>query len=388
MPSKKISVFILLSFLLAVESHFKFLIKTILAGNPYGPDFVYYLNSASLYLKGAPYSSILNFHSLGYYILFIPFTVFSSRDASIAWLVMGYALLFVSIWLILKIYRDKPSAQDWLILMFLVFSFKPINDQVYWNQSNFLLLFLLSASLFLLKNRKMVWAGILLGLCISVREYFAVLILLFLWRREWRYLLGVMLGLIFLKAAGIIVFHWTNEVLYWQGITTFISSTSIMFSNFSLSAAIHRLGNDSNGESLVCFVISLLVRVFFIVWALYLTKKRHAVLKDSIVLEFCLFLILAFLITPWVTESHFVALFPAILIAWMHLEKKENILNYCFFVLAYVLLGLGNTLGFPAFALGPVSIFNTGIIWGLIILFILTGRMLGPDSAAESKTNK
>jgi hypothetical protein len=109
-----------------------------------------------------------------------------------------------------------------------------------------------------------------------------------------------------------------------------------------------------------------------------LTRRKEA---DSL-LEFSLFLVLAFLVSPWVHEQHYVVLYPAIIISWFKLGEEKNLALYGLFILAYLFLGLGYSLiRFPRFYSGLLAFFTAGKLLGVITLFFLIGRLIQKESS-------
>jgi hypothetical protein len=332
MIKDKKTIFILLAALLAILIYFHAVVKEMVNGS--FVDFTHYWINASLLKEGYnvwkkdecandKITEILKeamlpgtpAHSPGFFIFILPFTFFSLRLAAFLWLVLGHLLLLFSILLILKIVKTRPSLEDMLITLFLVFSFWPIREDLHLGQPNFLILFFLAASLFLLKKNKMLWAGILLGLAINMREYLAVLGLLFLWKRNWRALSGIILGFLFIKVAAGFLFGWITEVSYWERIFfTFGKRIYFPMTNLSLIALVYRIGKDLVGIT-VCRIIILLIMSVLIGQAFFYTRKK----EGDVLLEFSLFLVLTFLVSPWVHEAHYVALYPAIVITWFYL---------------------------------------------------------------------
>lgn len=324
-------------------------------------------------------------YSPGFFMLILPITLFPLRWATFLWLFLGHLLLFYSLWLILKTIKVKPTLDDILITLFLIFSFWPIKEELHLGQSNFLILFFLTTSLFLLKKEKMLLAGILLGLAMNVREYLLVLTLLFLWKRNWRVLLGIILVFVCLKGVAIFLFGWQFEFSYWQRIlTTFGKQVYCGVTNLSLIAAVYRMGKELLGRTL-CLGISLLLVIFFMVKAFFLTRKK----QGNILLEFSLFLALVFLVSPWVHEAHYVALYPAIIISWFYLKEdprhylpRTMMVRGLLFILAYLLLSLRYSLiSFPQFHSGILAIFSTGKVLGVILLFFLVGKLIQQENS-------
>jgi hypothetical protein len=157
--------FIFLAALFALLAYFHFVIKDVVTEKPFA-DFGHYWAVASI-LKGGQdvwshdkavsgkyeqiakdneLSRIFNnpLHSPAFFMLVLPFTYFSFHQAAIAWLILGHLFLFISLWLILKALKDRPTAEDIAVTGFLVFSFWPLMEQAHLMQPNLVILLFLS----------------------------------------------------------------------------------------------------------------------------------------------------------------------------------------------------------------------------------------------------
>jgi hypothetical protein len=312
-------------------------------------------------------------HSPAFFMLVLPFTFIPFHYAAITWLILGHLLLFISLWLILKALKDRPTAEDIAVTGFLVFSFWPLMEQAHLMQPNFVILLFLSLFLYLLKKDSMFAAGLCLGIAVLVREYLAVSVLFILWKRNWRALAGSVTSVLLLKSASLLVFGAHIEVSYWKYILdSFGKGVHLSMNNLSLAASVLRLGKPYISAT-ACLLIVLAFTFLSAGMAFFWTRKKDT----SELLGFSLFLTLCFIVSPWVHECHYVALYIPLLIAWFSLEDAKREALYWLFIPAYLLLGLKyNLIGFPRFHSGLWSIFTTGKIMGLAILFMLLGKLI------------
>ncbi|MDD5236292.1 MAG: hypothetical protein PHU91_01275, partial [Candidatus Omnitrophica bacterium] len=82
-------------------------------------------------------------------------------------------------------------------------------------------------------------------------------------------------------------------------------------------------------------------------------------------------------LSPWVHESHYVALYLPILILWFLLDEAEAYNLFPLFISAYLLLALRYSfVRFNMFYAGIPAIANLGKPMGVILLFFLTGKLL------------
>lgn len=247
-------------------------------------------------------------------------------------------------------------------------------------QPNFLILFFLALSVFLMLRNRMLLAGASLGFAIQIREYLAVMLLLLLLKKNWRAIIGVILAVILLRGAAIIAFGWPVEMSYWKYILSFGRAIHLSMHNFSFPAYIYRFGQGLLDRSL-CSLFAVFSSLLFLGLSVFWTRKKGA----DISLIFSIFLVLCFLVAPWIHESHYVALYIPILICWFKLENNSKYSLFVIFVMSYLLLGLRYSLiGFPRFYYGAFSFFNFGKLLGVILLFLLVGRLILNDNKPEN----
>lgn len=321
-------------------------------------------------------------HSLPFFVFVIPFSLFSFRPALFCWLFLSHLALFASIWLMLRIAKTKPALIDWLITLFLVFSFWPLKEQLYTGQPNHFILFFLALSVILMQKKQMFWAGISLAIAVQFREYLGIVVLFFLWKKKWKFLVGLSLGYIFLKISGVLIFGWEKEAAYWQHQGwMFLKHAHYSLLNCSPAALIYRIAKDSLGIP-ICVAIYLMISAIFIGLAFFWTRKKDL----DLTLGFCLFLTLSFLVSPWTHEQHFIVLYLPFILGWFKLEEKNNPFLYTLFIAVYLFLGLGYSLErFPQFHSGWLAIFTAGKQAGIIILFFLIAGLLLQGITPERK---
>lgn len=315
-------------------------------------------------------------NSLGFSAFMLPFTLFDFRHAALLWNIIGQAALLFSLWLMLKISKIKPFSEDMLLVLFLVFSFWPIREALHDGQVTFLTLFLMTASIYLMKGKKWLLAGILLSLAIQTKEYIALSLLAFIWKKNWRVLAGVAFGFFLVKILEISIFGLGIELAYWKFMFGFGAQFYPSVNNHSLMGTVYRIGSGLMGVP-SCVFVSMALIIVLTGLAFFWTRRT----ADAL-LSFFPFLILSFIISPWIHESHYIILYPAIIALWLYIDKMQKQGYYALFILAYLLLGVGYSLNsFCHFHSGILALFTVGKLAGMIILFILAGRIaFNPDS--------
>lgn len=314
-------------------------------------------------------------HSPGFFVMLMPLAFFNFRQAVILWLLLGHILLFCSLYIMLKAYKARPCLLDISIVLFLVFSFWPIREELHSAQPDFFIIFLVTLGMVLLQNKRVFWAGFALSLAMQLREYLAVIVLFFLCRRQWRAIFGICAGYISLKSAGILIFGAGKEIAYWQHIAwMFLNQAHTSLLNHSSLALISRVFQNSHmGAAYIAVYAAGLI--FLIGLALFSTIKKDT---DQL-LGLSLFLVLSFLVSPWVHEQHYVVLYPVLILAWFKLEEKNSFIFYAWFIAAYLLLGLKYSFySFSQFHSGLKAVISGGKLAGAAALFFLITKLLNP----------
>jgi hypothetical protein len=318
-------------------------------------------------------------HSPGFFLCMLPFTALPFRAAVYCAFLIGHVLLFFALWLLLKTFKKKFSSEDFWPIIFLVFAFWPLREQLHHNQPNLFILFFLSVSLFLFKKKKFLWSGIMFGIALQFREYLAVMALFFIWKRNWKVLAGIAAGILLLKLSAMAVFGWDKELFYWRYMLYHFAVShdySSVSQNLSFTAAVFHVFRGIVPRAGALAIIGSFAAVC-IARALTAVKKTDS----DPALGFGLFLTLAFLITPWVHESHFVTLCIALIIAWFSLREKPK--QYTLFAAAYLLLALRYSLfRFSFFYYSFPAVLYYLKFAGIILLFILLDQQTRRSHAA------
>jgi hypothetical protein len=323
--------------------------------------------------------TITPYHSLGFFLLMRPFLSLPCRQAALWWFLAGHLLFFCALWIMLGKLRPARDAPDILFLLFLFFSFWPLREQLHQMQPNFIVLFLLTVSLYWYTVKRFLLAGLMLGIAFNVREYMAAALIVFMLGRQWRVLLGAAAGFLALKLAAVCLFGWEREVSYWKFMVRFFGvETHAGIANESLPAFVRRVASGSlgaAGSSLLALLAagSLLIQ----------GCRRALNAGEYAAGAYCAFLVVPFLVSPWVHESHFVALYPAIAYVWGRLTERDNDALYAVFIAAYLLMGIGYSLSrFPLFHAGLPALLTGGKVTGVLLLYLLTLQVNAPNHAS------
>lgn len=144
-------------------------------------------------------------------VLLSPLAMLSFRTAYLIW-----GLLNASIWLavifFLRPYLPAPREDLGYVVLWLMFA--PLGVALYQGQSSLIVLALYAASLVLLMRSDELAAGVILGLGLFKFQFILPFALIFLFRKRWRYVLGVAASGVCLTVLSMAVIGWSSIVQY------------------------------------------------------------------------------------------------------------------------------------------------------------------------------
>jgi|GEM_PF-5912331 len=313
-------------------------------------------------------------HSPGFFVFFRPFSGFPYRSSALLWLAAGIAALAAALAVFLRCFGLYKPREHLLSVFFLVFSFWPLIEQIHDGQPNFFILLLVCLVLCALKKERYFLAGFIFGITAQFREYIGIAALFFLVTRNWRALAGFLAGVVSLKLCAVLMYGWQVEPAYWARMLAMFGRSVYPFpGNLSFPATVWRVIAPviGSGGAFCAGAVCVFALTFF-AWARGVGKK------DSVA-GFLLFVILAVLVSPWVHESHFTMLLPAVVLVWP-IAGGGIVRVAGLFIAAYLLMGLKYSLNsFPAFHAGLPALVSTGKLMGVILLFIVWWVLAGKE---------
>jgi hypothetical protein len=114
-------------------------------------------------------------------------------------LIWFYAKALMAVWSMWMMFRmlerDGPAFPTWAKFTAVFLSLRPLIGDLHHGNVNILILFLVIASLYSYCNNRDVLCGVLLALAISCKVTPLLFVPYFLWKRQWRVLSGVAIGL-------------------------------------------------------------------------------------------------------------------------------------------------------------------------------------------------
>jgi hypothetical protein len=172
--------------------------------------FGYYVSAAAIYQGESVYSpethaniaNAVGIRFTGPYtylptfaILMQPVVLMSPYVASLVWFGVNVGLLLIAVGLLFK----QSNLQDHRLgvaLLVLPVVFTPVLMSLYLGQVNFLILVLIVLAYMAFVRRRPYSAGLLLAVSSWIKFWPIVLIAYFVWKREWKVVLGALIGLL------------------------------------------------------------------------------------------------------------------------------------------------------------------------------------------------
>jgi len=247
--------------------------------------------------------------------LFIwPFASLAPLAAKHAWLLLNAGLLFLSA-LILR----RTTHLRWSRIALLIAASYPLQRNILTGQFYVLLLFLITLALWAHLRNHRITAGSAIAIAIGLKLFPALYVLYFLRKRDWRTLLGVLIGAAAVAAASIAAFGWQLNRLYlFQLLPREMrgdSTSPYDLTSSSFTVLFHRLfifEPTLNPHPLFhaawLFPILLPLIQLLIVAPLILLCDRHTTRPNQTQLEWSAVLLACLTLSPMPASYHFVLL--------------------------------------------------------------------------------
>jgi len=352
-----------------------FLAKTLFLN--FYPDFkIHYLAPQAVFKGLNPYLGGRGYftpdvHPPFTILLFSPFILFPYGFAEKIWTFLSIIFLIGSLYLIFKINKEKMFSGLGLIICSVIFTFYfPIKFTLGMGQINFLILFLVTLSIYFLNKNKNYYAGVFLSLSIMIK-FFPLLFLPYLIiLKKWKILFSFIIVSVMIILFTLIVINPDINIYFYKNVLpTLFGGWKTDYYNQSLSGFLGRqMENGFAREFLRIFISLILVAVPFLV------ILKNNVKKTTIVnLSFSLLITLTLLINNFSWQHHFVwLLFPFITIFYFIKNKKLDWSYYFVLGVSFFLVGfnLTNPNIFPVIFISHVF-YGTLILWGLNLYLLL-----------------
>jgi hypothetical protein len=317
-------------------------------------------------------------------IILIPFTYLDYQIAEFVWFVCNQILLVLVFILLLKIFKLEFNLINSAVLVFLITNFYPIFDALDWGQAGILVFACILGSYYFFMKKSDVLASFLLALAVGIKVAPILLLLFFLWKREYRFaaytvISGAILLLISLYFTGIASFVNYVSSLY-SGI---IQPQIAFFHNQSFHGFFARIFTNNYwstpfvNNNLLYKFSAYFASLLFLVAALFVSRKPISRKSPRFNLELSLFIILSLLISAISWEHHFtIMLFAYVALFFWFVNKKTSIYIWLLTFISFAVIAIQSYYWAPIFHQG-ILLLVTGIkLYAAVLLFIVIAYIL------------
>lgn len=364
-----------------------------------GGDFALYYNAARNYLPSSmPYLTVtgqlegsLNYPPFLPQLL-IPFAkTLSLTDANRVWFVFNVICLVVLLCILAQFLPQPHRFNFWLLSG----CFLPIYDSLRFGQINVLLLVLIGLAWTLVRKNRPRVAGILLAIAVWIKLYPGLLLLYFLWKRDWRVVQGGIIGGAFIACfqvavSGIAIFgdlYRSLVVLAGQG------EQKLMWQNNSIFGFTSRLfeANDrviplvENHSMYILTRFGLTVLVI-VVLALLTKRNTHDIpakcRHERFDIEYALAVLTTLMISPWLYPDTLTSGLLIFYLLWQH--NFTNLRRYLVLLAGIGILATYGTMCAPDQVCHALSL-STGfyvlvVLWLINLTYFWSGRSVRPHT--------
>jgi len=296
---------------------------------------------------------------------YLPMSGLAPQAAKQVWLVFNLIFLGACVWLLSRMTHMSAG----IILLIALSGYISLDSNFQLGQYYVFLLFVLTIGVWCLIRGNIFTAGIVMGVICMLKLYTAPFLLYFIWKRQWRALLGMLLACLGLGALSVAIFGWDANVFYLAYVFRRASENSILDpynpGTGTLTNLLRRtfiLEPELNPHPLfqAPFVFFLLQPLLTLA---ILTVPLLAVARDAIVTsrEVAWFLVAILLASPNTASYVFVVLLLPIAILLEVSGRRWALL----LVTAYIVLCL---------PLRPDSSWLFPKVWLLFTLYLIAGR--------------
>lgn len=295
-----------------------------------------------LYLAAKDFLSGLNFYQnkeiftgVGYppttLLFYLPFTIFQYNLAQTIFFALNLALVVATIYLSFKIVNQKPKTWHFLLALCLTLISFPTKFTLGMGQNNLVSLSLILISFYAHKREKNSWAGIFLGLAISLKTIFGFFLIFYLIKKKYKLLVYVIITITVLFLISILIGGIGFYGYYFEKIIPPLLNLTgrEIYYNQGLMGFISRLVQDNNLRKIIWEMISFIL----IAIASFKTLKTK---NEN--LAFSLFIICLLLIDSLSWQHHFVWLIFPFVVIGKELLKKKSVIFTSLFILSYLLI--------------------------------------------------
>jgi hypothetical protein len=278
-------------------------------------------------------------------LLLQPLSLLKWQSALLLWRVVLVGVVLCSIYLCVRL---TGRAYLWLKFGFAAvaaLSFFPLTETLVEGQIDPLILLFWIAGIYLFESGRSFWSAFLFALGTLVKVSPAIVVVLFLLRRRWTWLLSYLSSLIVLVFLSIWRLGWSNHVVFVKEILPKLSCGVALLANRSLPGLIYDiylrrvpLAMQLSIPAWLCTMakmggLALLAACLYLLWR----RNKTKYIPTS---EFMAFALLSLLVSPVSWRHHYLlALLPLI-----YMWNSESIRRFDLAVLTVATLSIGSVL--------------------------------------------
>lgn len=286
------------------------------------------------------------------------------------WLFLNHVLLACVLAAVPFLAGREPVA--FFAAVFFAFASQPFLENICVGQSNLIVLFFLTAAaLVTATGRSKALCGALIASALIVKPQYGLVLLLFLWRRDYRVVASAAACYAALRIAGVMIYGPDVEAAYWSHV--FMRATLLETANISLKGVLDKaLIGVTHGAFLSS---SAHVTAALVLLAASLRVIPRDGSDRSAVKGFALLVSLVILLAPVTYEHYLVLLFIPFVVALGGVEFRRG--TAVLFVAAFGLVSLRYSLDrFPVFQSGWPALLASGKTAGVFLAWFILWRHL------------
>ncbi len=381
--------------------------RQLLAGKTlYPPDFVTMYKNLLASSGGAvnPQINHLNAHPPFTALLLYPLWLFSFHNAAVIWGALTILCSFAISLLLMK--AGDASLMYVPLLSLFILAWPPFQANVAVGQVSVLVALFISAGWYLYKKHKDLLAGIFIALATMLKFYPGLLLLYFLFEKNYKFFWSSVAGIVIIMVLTLIltkndVFHFLFTILpadsKYSGADIGNLSINGYFAKLFLSVkAYYTTGAFAASENYVLKNIGVAIAVALLLFYGALSMRTYSYDND---LGFSVFIILSLLLSPICWNHYLTLLLLPLIILIKELIKKRTVSEVVIFITALLFISIDTSSVYFLTALSVVRGFIPGNpasffyrmtfyslpFYGMVLLLLLNFKMIKNISTAAMR---
>jgi hypothetical protein len=368
---KALKIFSFLFFLVSFLS-----LLRVLQLNLY-PDFSQYFRGAKTIAQGInPYvvaNGSLTPTVYPPFVLFLlsPLGLLSFFWAEKLWTVFSIIALFLSVYLVFRIYKKNIISSLGFVVLGLVCLSFPVKFTLGMGQINNVVLLLFVLSIYFLEKKKESLSGFFQSIALAIKFYPLFFPLYFLFKRKWKVLIVTVFAFAVFYVLAFLINPKINNYFYTNIFPTFFNNWKTAYYNQALSGFIGRSISDYKVANLIRFCASaFFVLISFAVIIKSLTKEKLQNMQLGLLIS------LNLIVSSFSWQHHFVLMIFPFLVTLFYVQKiKKNWKFLLTIFISYLLISfnLKNPNDVPI-------LLQSHVFYGAVLLWILQIYLIWKDS--------